>query len=118
MARPQQRYYNDKRWKVIREDAINKHPVCECCKIAWATHVHHIIQWAKYIKPNPEKAEKLCYNGHVACLCDSCHRKVHSVIDLSPSKLEIVLELMNEHDNDYRALQWQLNTPTTHPQPK
>lgn len=94
--RIQQKYYNDSRWKYIREEALRDNPICTCCNREWATCVHHIIPFAQYIKSDPAKAEKLCFNGEVAALCDTCHKEIHKLINLDPQEVEMILELAPE----------------------
>ena len=77
-----QRLLNAKRWKLLRQDYLRAHPLCERCqaegKVSSAIDVHHIIP----VESGHTEAEmeRLCYNldgNNLQALCIPCHIKTH-----------------------------------------
>ena len=91
MARSKQyqRLLNDKRWKMLRAQYLQAHPLCERCwregiaatghpYIVSAVDVHHKtpVESAK----TQREMEALCYNeygNNLEALCIPCHIKTH-----------------------------------------
>lgn len=77
-----QRLLNDKRWKVLRQEYLQAHPLCERCwsegeKISSAVDVHHIVP----VESGKTLAEiqTLCYaRENLQALCVPCHIKTHA----------------------------------------
>ena len=86
-----QRLLNSKRWKMIRDDYLRQHPLCERCRregieagvlpdgyITSAVDVHHKkpVESAK----TEQEMERLAYNldgNNLEALCIPCHIKTH-----------------------------------------
>ena len=79
-----QRLLNSKRWKMLRQEYLRAHPLCERCKaeglIRSAIDVHHVIpvESAHTI----QEMEALCFNEapeqQLEALCIPCHIKAHA----------------------------------------
>ena len=75
-----QRLLNSKRWKLLRQEYLRAHPLCEQCKaeglIRSAIDVHHKIPVES--ARTPQEMEQLCFNPlNLQALCISCHAKIH-----------------------------------------
>ena len=75
-----QRLLNSKRWKMLRQDYLQKHPLCEACKaegyVRAAVDVHHKTPCES--AKSPAEMETLCFDtGNLQALCIPCHIKVH-----------------------------------------
>ena len=79
-----QRLLNSKRWKLLRQEYLRAHPLCERCKreglVRSAIDVHHVIpvESAHTI----QEMEALCFNEvagqRLEALCIPCHIKAHA----------------------------------------
>lgn len=70
-----QHIYNSKKWKTIRNEYINEHPVCERCG-QQATTVHHIRRFSQGL--NKKEIEQLAYDkNNLMSLCMKCHLSEH-----------------------------------------
>ena len=84
MSRDQnyQRLLNSKRWKMLRQEYLRAHPLCERCQregfVLSAIDVHHKVpvETAK----TEQEMEYLAYNmggNNLEALCVPCHIKTH-----------------------------------------
>ena len=76
-----QRLLNAKRWKMLRIQYLQAHPLCELCKaegyVKASVDVHHRkpVESAK----TQAEMERLCYDwNNLQALCVPCHIKVHT----------------------------------------
>ena len=75
---------NSKRWKMLRQEYLRAHPLCERCRaegyVRSAIDVHHVIpvESAHTI----QEMEALCFNEvagqRLEALCIPCHIKAHA----------------------------------------
>ena len=75
-----QRLLNDKRWKQLRIQYLQAHPLCEICAqdgyVRAAIDCHHKtpVESAK----SRQEMERLCYDwNNLQALCIPCHVRVH-----------------------------------------
>lgn len=84
-----QRLLNSKRWKLLRQEYLREHPLCERCKregeaagvpggyITSAVDLHHKtpVESAKSLA----EMESLCFDWkNLEALCIPCHQKTHA----------------------------------------
>lgn len=74
-------FYNDKRWKLLRNAYIKHNPLCERClalydKVTEAQHVHHIIP---FLTGQTDKDRWMLFldSQNLMSLCAECHRAIH-----------------------------------------
>jgi hypothetical protein len=78
--------YNTKMWRDIRDRRKQEHPVCEDCKKALSTEVHHVDSFMKY------RHDKILFNqkaydyDNTVALCYECHMKRHGFDKLDTRK--------------------------------
>ena len=88
-----QRLLNSKRWKMLRQEYLRAHPLCERCKaegyVRSAIDVHHKVpvESAHTI----QEMEQLAYDwNNLQALCIPCHVKTHK--EMGKNKKENVNE--------------------------
>ena len=88
-----QRLLNSKRWKMLRQEYLRAHPLCERCKadgyVRSAIDVHHKVpvESAHTI----QEMEQLAYDwNNLQALCIPCHVKTHK--EMGKNKKENVKE--------------------------
>ena len=88
-----QRLLNSKRWKMLRQEYLRQHPLCERCKregyVRSAIDVHHKVpvESAHTI----QEMEQLAYDwNNLQALCIPCHVKTHK--EMGKNKKENVIE--------------------------
>ena len=88
-----QRLLNSKRWKLLRQEYLRAHPLCERCKaegyVRSAIDVHHKVpvESAHTI----QEMEQLAYDwNNLQALCIPCHVKTHK--EMGKNKKENVIE--------------------------
>ena len=88
-----QRLLNSKRWKMLRQEYLRAHPLCERCKaeghVRSAIDVHHKVpvESAHTI----QEMEQLAYDwNNLQALCIPCHMKTHK--EMGKNKKENVKE--------------------------
>lgn len=73
-------YYNDIRWKRLRNWFITTHPICEECNkqgiVTPATDVHHIIPFLTG-KTEQERWKLFLDDNNLMSLCSKCHHNIH-----------------------------------------
>lgn len=73
-------YYNDIRWKRLRNWFITTHPICEECNkqgiVTPATDVHHIIPFLTG-KTEQERWQLFLDDNNLMSLCSKCHHNIH-----------------------------------------
>lgn len=85
-------FYNSREWKCCRANVkANDNGVCIVCLaknvINYMTTVHHIVE----LKDDYSLRLKL---SNLISVCDSCHRKIHSIYDTSEEmKIEMIKQL-------------------------
>ncbi len=65
-SRGKNRFYDSKAWKIVRQAALAKNPICEICRRKPATVVHHLIR----LKERPDLALE---EANLQTACASCH---------------------------------------------
>ena len=75
-----QRLLNSKRWKMLRQEYLRAHPLCERCKaegyVRSAIDVHHKVPVES--AHTLQEMEALCYDwNNLQALCIPCHAKTH-----------------------------------------
>ena len=74
-------YYQDKRWKKLRDWYKLNHPICEICAINGrsvpAEEVHHRIAFSTG-NTEEERMSLLLNPDNLQCLCRQCHMKIHN----------------------------------------
>ena len=75
-----QRLLNSKRWKMLRQEYLRAHPLCERCKaegyVRSAIDVHHKVPVES--AHTLQEMEALCYDwNNIQALCIPCHAKTH-----------------------------------------
>ena len=74
-------YYASKQWRILRDNYIIHHPLCERClkedRITPAQHVHHI---RPFLTGQEAKDRwNLLLDAHnLMSVCPNCHRLLHS----------------------------------------
>ena len=88
-----QKLLNSKRWKLLRQEYLRQHPLCERCKregyVRSAIDVHHKVpvESAHTI----QEMEQLAYDwNNLQALCIPCHMKTHK--EMGKNKKENVKE--------------------------
>ena len=76
-----QRLLNSKRWKMLRQEYLRAHPLCELCKregyVRSAIDVHHVIPVES--AHSIQEMEQLAFDWHnLQALCIPCHIKAHA----------------------------------------
>ena len=79
-----QRLLNSKRWKMLRQEYLRQHPLCERCRadglVRSAIDVHHVIPVES--AHSIQEMEALCFNEvagqRLEALCIPCHIKAHA----------------------------------------
>lgn len=73
-------YYNDIRWKRLRNWFITTNPICEECNkkgiVTPATDVHHIIPFLTG-KTEQERWQLFLDDNNLMSLCSKCHHNIH-----------------------------------------
>jgi len=97
-----QRLLNSKRWKMLRQEYLRAHPLCERCRadglVRSAIDVHHkvSVESARTIA----EMEQLAYDwNNLQALCIPCHASIHKT-ERSHSK-----EAHKQREDD-RLSQW------------
>lgn len=77
------KYYQDIRWKKLRDYYRLLHPICEVCEkegiVVPAEHVHHIHPFSKGL--TEEAKYNLLLNPDNLCsVCKSCHKIIHNIM--------------------------------------
>ena len=75
-----QTYYQDKRWKIVREEKLRLNPVCEQCEAAGRTRsaeeVHHMIPFMS--AKSAMYRDRLAFDiDNLESLCIECHKQQH-----------------------------------------
>lgn len=77
-------YYQDRRWKRLREWQITNHPICYDCMMNGrsvpAEEVHHVIPFSRG-KTEEERIELLLDPDNVVSLCKNCHDIRHKLLN-------------------------------------
>jgi len=69
--------YDTPYWKQLRLSYLMEHPVCECCKNALATEVHHKIELKR--ATSDEEMISLGFDvNNLMAVCTKCHQEIHS----------------------------------------
>ena len=80
------KYYQNKRWKKLRDWYMSLHPICADCMFEGrsvpATELHHIIPFSTG-KTEEEKMDLLLSPDNIVALCSECHDKRHAVLNHS-----------------------------------
>lgn len=75
------KYYNDRRWKILRNWYIRENPLCEICMMMGiskeAEHVHHRKEFLKG-KTEEERYELLLDPDNLQSLCAEHHMEIHN----------------------------------------
>lgn len=75
------------RWRKLRNQYLQEHPICERCHQYLATEVHHIVPLTKF-KSDPVKMEQMAFDeDNLQSVCHDCHVKAH--IELQKYKYNI-----------------------------
>jgi 5-methylcytosine-specific restriction protein A len=76
-------YYNNHRWKNLRNWYISNHPLCIDCMANGistpAEHVHHLIPFMSGTTDN-ERWQLLLDPDNLVSLCKDCHHKRHNIM--------------------------------------
>ena len=88
-----QRLLNSKRWKLLRQEYLRAHPLCERCKregyVRSAIDVHHKVPVES--AHSIQEMEQLTYDwNNLQALCIPCHVKTHK--EMGKNKKENVIE--------------------------
>ena len=74
------KYYNTKTWKVLRDNQLHNHPLCERCLEKGITKqaecVHHRIPFSQGIT-EAQRWELFSDPNALQSLCNECHREIH-----------------------------------------
>lgn len=74
------KYYNDRRWGLLRNWYIRNNPLCEECLLKGisraAEHVHHKKEFLKG-KTEEERYELLLDPDNLESVCKECHQEIH-----------------------------------------
>lgn len=77
------RYYNDKRWKILRHSYMNSHPLCADCaaegRSVPAEEVHHKVPFLTGIT-DEDRWNLLLDENNLVALCKECHLKRHGKV--------------------------------------
>lgn len=88
-------FYAKKEWKELSKTLLKNYPVCEICikegHQSPSKKVHHIVPISK---GGSELSEE-----NLICLCESCHKEVHSLIGVRISP-QFFLDALNEDLED------------------
>ena len=72
------KYYGDKRWKKLREEYFNEHPVCEICEMngiyKQTDDIHHLHVFGN--APTEEAKYSLLLNKNNLCSCCKMHHNM------------------------------------------
>lgn len=83
-------YYQDRRWKRLREWQITNHPICYDCMMNGrsvpAEHVHHVIPFSKG-QTEEERIALLLDPDNIVSLCKNCHDKRHKLLNSENNSL-------------------------------
>lgn len=87
------KYYGSTQWKELRNNYYQQHPLCECHEklgiVVPGEEVHHLKKWSSGITEEA-KWKLLLSPQNLCCLCNSCHKLAHKI--------------MNEQGKDYISL--------------
>lgn len=72
-------------WRKARNEYKRYHPICECCKVAQAVEVHHIIPISEGGKHD---------KNNLMAVCRECHDMIHR--KMREEKVERQRETMQE----------------------
>lgn len=77
------RYYNDKRWKILRSVYMNSHPLCADCaangRSVPAEEIHHKVPFLTGLTED-ERWRLLLDEDNLVALCKECHLKRHGKV--------------------------------------
>jgi len=77
-------FYQDKRWKRLRQWQITHNPLCYDCMFEGrstpATQVHHLIPFGTG-ETMEDKFRLLLNPDNLVSLCDACHDKRHAILN-------------------------------------
>lgn len=76
-----QSIYQDKRWRDLRNQYFQEHPLCENCleqgKVTAGSDIHHIISCFQF--KDKEIRESYAFDSdNLYTLCKDCHANLHS----------------------------------------
>lgn len=78
------KYYQNSRWKKLRDWYMSLHPICADCMINGrsvpATELHHIRPFGTG-KDEAEKMRLLLDPDNLVALCSDCHDKRHFILN-------------------------------------
>ena len=79
-------FYQDRRWKRLREWQITNFPLCHDCALEGrsvpATEVHHRVPFSRG-ETTEEKFALLLDPENIVSLCSECHDKRHKLLNQS-----------------------------------
>lgn len=94
-------YYQDKRWKKLRDWYKSIHPICEICAINGrsipAEEVHHRIIFS-WFDSEEDRLKALLCPDNLQCLCRQCHMKIHKNLH-KPDNFEETKEYKMIHNS-------------------
>lgn len=74
------KYYSSPLWRELRNQYLEKHPLCECClehdRIVPAEVVHHMIPFSRGVDEK-HKMKLLLEPKNLKSLCKTCHKLLH-----------------------------------------
>lgn len=80
------KYYQNPKWKKLRQWYMSLHPICADCMINGrsvpATELHHIRPFGTG-ETEREKMELLLSPDNLVALCSECHDKRHAILNHS-----------------------------------
>lgn len=75
------KYYQLKRWKLLRDYYMQIHPLCEIClfngRSVPAEHCHHRVPFSQG-NTEDERYALLLDPSNLQALCRKCHEKIHA----------------------------------------
>lgn len=95
------KYYQDHRWKTLRNWYYNIHPTCEVCDkegiVTPAEHIHHLHRFSSGITEEAKFNLLLNPNNLCSC-CVQCHKIFHKIMDNECKDYVTIDEVINYKD--------------------
>ena len=108
------KYYQDKRWKNLRESYYLSHPLCEIHEregiVRPTEEIHHLIRFSSSLTEEG-KYNLLLNPANLCACCRECHMLIHKIMrERHVDKLSIdeVINYKKEHNTD--SVNYNINT--------
>lgn len=95
------RYYQDHRWKELRNWYYNLHPCCEICEaqgiVTPADHVHHCKKFSSGLTEEA-KYNLLLNPNNLMSVCRHDHKIIHKIMDEECKDIVTIKEVIDYKD--------------------